>query len=82
MHTAEMIENLCWNILCLRIIHRLSKKEMASRLGISVSSLRKLEVGGPLPRVSFEVLYRITSTFGISAETLLETRLVDIEPYL
>lgn len=79
MTVAEMYETFCWNIRYLRDRDRLTQKEMAALLGISVSTLRKLESGGPIPRVSCEILFRIEDAFGVSPGTLLDKPLLKMK---
>lgn len=43
------MENICKNIRCLRKHYNLTQKEMADILGVSVSSIRRIEKG-VLPR--------------------------------
>ena len=65
------INNLCINVKFLRRKHGLSKTAMAKILGISPSSLNKLE-NGVMPRISSEVVIRLMSYFHISAEEVFE----------
>ena len=57
----------CMNVKCLRAEHQLSKTEMSKILGISPSSLNKLE-NGEMPRISSEVVFRLMEYFHVSAE--------------
>ena len=57
---------ICQNILLLRMIHGLTKKKMSQILGISISSLNKIEQGKLPPRLSVSVIFRICEYFGIS----------------
>jgi DNA-binding XRE family transcriptional regulator len=61
------INNLCINVKFLRRKHGLSKTAMAKILGISPSSLNKLE-NGVMPRISSEVVFRLMEHFHVSAE--------------
>ena len=65
------INNLCINVKFLRRKHGLSKTAMAKILGISPSSLNKLE-NGVMPRISSEVVIRLMGYFHISAEEVFE----------
>ena len=57
---------LCRNILLLRKIHSLTKKKMSQILGISTSSLNKIEEGKLPSRISVSVILRIYEYFGVS----------------
>ena len=63
------LENLCMNVKRLRAEHQLSKTEMSKILGISVSSLNKLE-DGIMPRISCEVVYRMMDYFHLTTEEI------------
>lgn len=56
----------CHNVAWLRKHHKLSKKEMAKRLGIGVGSLNKLEGGTVPPNMTSEVLNNLCKHFHIS----------------
>ena len=55
----------CNNVKKLREINKLSKKEMAKRLHISVRSLSMLEQGIIPPRMSLQVAIEISKEFGM-----------------
>ena len=59
--------NFCMNIKKIRAEYQLSKAEMSKILGISVSSLNKLE-DGVIPRISCEIVYRMMDYFHLTAE--------------
>lgn len=59
------------NIRVLRKQHQLSKTKMAKILGISVSTLNKLENGEMPPRLNMSVFYRIHRHFGITPSEIL-----------
>ena len=63
----ENINILCQNIKILREKNKLSKKEMAKRLGMGVCTLSKLEKGILPKRLSVEMLFVIERDFGIEA---------------
>ena len=65
--SATELKNFCMNVKHLRSEHRLSKTAMAKILGISVSSLNKLEAG-VMPRISSEVVFRMMGYFHIRVE--------------
>lgn len=55
----------CNNVKKLREINKLSKKEMAKRLHISVRSLSILEQGRIPPRMSLQVAIMLSREFGM-----------------
>lgn len=61
---AELLY-LCRNIKYLRNVHKISKKEMASILGIGVKSLRLIEKGIVPSRLSSEVIFNLHKNFGV-----------------
>ena len=61
------MENFCMAVKNLRTKHHLSKTAMAKILGISSSSLNKLEAG-VMPRISSKVITRLMEYFHVSAE--------------
>ena len=64
------IEIFCNNIRLLRRVYRLTQKDMAKVLGISVHSLAKLEQGILPPHISSEVLIYINYCFGITPDRM------------
>ena len=70
-----MIANFLDNIARLRRHHKLTKKEMAAKLNISVWSLNKMEKGELPPRLTIDVLYRIYLVFGISMADFVSAQL-------
>ena len=60
----------CENIKRLRKREKLSKKEMAKVLGISVKSLNLLENGQIPPRLSCKILFAVHRQFGILPKDL------------
>ena len=66
MSTAEL-KHFCETVSRLRQEHGLTKSEMSKILGISTSSLNKLE-NGVMPRISSEVVFRLMDHFHISVE--------------
>ena len=68
----EEKQRLCKNIMLLRKVHSLSKKEMARLLGISISALNRIEQGELPPRLSVSILFRIQTHFHISPFDKLE----------
>ncbi len=64
-YNAPEYMNLLKNISYLRKKHRLTKKEMARRLGIGVGSLAKLEKGIVPPRLSALIILFAYQEFGV-----------------
>ena len=65
--SASELKHFCTIVKTLRETNRLSKTAMAKILGISVSSLNKLEAG-VMPRISSKVITRLMEYFHVSAE--------------
>ena len=57
-------QNFCINVRSLRLLHKLSQKEMAQALGIGVKNLRKLEAGEIPPRLGTAVLLLSITVLG------------------
>ena len=66
------IENFCKNMRNLRESNKLSKKEMAHKLKVSVTTISKIEKGTIPPRLSCNILFRIHDEFGIMPGILLD----------
>ena len=60
----------CKNVKALRQREKLSKKEMAKRLGIGVGSLTRIENGTIPPRLRCNVLVKIHICFGVLPEQM------------
>lgn len=60
------------NIHCLRLAYKLTQKQMAEIMGISVDTLRKMEQGKHTPRICCDILWRVCDAFNISADVLLK----------
>lgn len=71
MAATESIELVYRNIRFLRRANHLTQKEMAKILNIGVGTLRKMERGVPVPRVTVDILWQIRDTFGISPSALM-----------
>lgn len=67
------LEKFCNTIKNLREKYHLTKTEMSKILGISISSLNKLE-NGVMPRISCEVVYRMMDYFRLTAEEVFGDR--------
>jgi DNA-binding XRE family transcriptional regulator len=65
--SASEMKHFCVTVKTLRETNRLSKTAMAKILGISPSSLNKLE-NGVMPRISSKVIIRLMEYFHVSAE--------------
>ena len=61
----------CSNIRFLRKNSGMSQKKMAKIMGISISSLRKIE-HGIIPGISWEVLLRLRNYFQLPLEQITE----------
>lgn len=70
-----MKELICKNITYLRESNSLTKKEMAQALGISVSTLYKIEKGISIHCIHSGRVHRICDHFGITADSFLLTDL-------
>jgi len=70
MAKQDYIRNLTYNITLLRKQNRLSQKEMAQLLGISIATIIKLESGILPPRFSTETILCISDCFGLSPSEL------------
>lgn len=66
-------QNICW----LRKSRHLTQKEMAAILGVSVSTIRRIESGAPV-RLHCGMVRRFCDHFGISADVLLREKLEEI----
>ncbi len=66
---------MCENIKRIRKNYRLSKREMAAKLGISEDCLTKLENGDISDNIPCSIFDEIEKNFGIGLKDLL-TRLV------
>ena len=75
MEQSDEEKNFCTNMRSLRLLHKLSQKEMAKALGIGLKSLRKIEAGEIPPRLSTDVLFAIHNRFGIRISNLFKPML-------
>ena len=67
------LDYFCTAVKNLRAEYHLNKTAMAKILGISVSSLNKLE-DGVMPRISCAVVYRLMDYFHLTAEEVFGDR--------
>ena len=65
------------NMKKIRKDTHLTQKEMARRLGISVTSLSKIEMGILPPRLSCSIIFRVHKEFGIHPKDLFEPLVSD-----
>ncbi len=70
---AYVLKNLSKNIKVLRIANNLSVSELALRLGVSATTVRNWEKN-PTNLYS-RYLIRLSRTFGISIESLVEKKI-------
>lgn len=67
-------EIFCRNVIILKRINKLTQKEMAQILEVSVATIRRMEKG-EVPRVHCRMLCRVCDRFGVSADLMLSTAL-------
>ncbi len=72
MEQSNEEQNFCMNVRSLRLLHKLSQKEMAQALGIGVKSLQKIEAGEIPPRLGADVLFAIHNRFRIPISNLFK----------
>ena len=60
----------CYQIKRIRKENKLTQKEMAHKLGVSVSTLSKIEKGIIPPRLSCSILFCVQKEFGIQPKDL------------
>lgn len=77
MQNEYYVLNFCRNVCYLRRKNSLTQKEMAEILGVSVSSLRKMEKGDVLPKIHCRMLLRVCERFDLPADRLLYILLED-----
>ena len=79
MDKAVLYKTLSNNIRYIRNKHNLSRKEMASIIGISVSTLCRLDAGETGVRMHCVMLNRVCDYFNLSADVILRERLEKLE---
>ncbi len=72
MDTDEEIQMLCRNILYLRKNAAMTQREMAALMGISVSTLRKIEAGQLPPRLGVDAVFALADAFSIPPGSLFK----------
>jgi len=75
MDNETQLEIFRHNIRFLRRSLNLSKTYTAQHLGISISSLSKLESSGAFPNIPITAILRASTLFGIPAPILLSKKL-------
>ncbi len=73
------LKNLAYNIKTLRKQRNMSKKKTAQLLGISVTTLTKLENGHIPPLLRVDVLFNAQDSLGVNVCDLLKSRLSERE---
>ncbi|MBQ9805235.1 MAG: helix-turn-helix transcriptional regulator [Clostridia bacterium] len=73
MKKDKSIEYFCANVKFLRLKEKLSRKEMATKLRISVNSLAKIESGNLPPRLNAEILRFISVEFKIPLSSIFSS---------
>ena len=68
---GEAERQFCRNIAVLRRVKGMTQKEMAEILGVSVSTVRKMEKGEKIPRLKARLLCRVYEAFQISSDVML-----------
>ena len=71
MKNCDLIYNFCKNFRLLRLKNKLSKREMARTLDISVYIVRKIESGILPPRLGASILTNIYNSFGVLPSTMV-----------
>ena len=71
MNTQDTHINFCQNLRHLRRVHRLTQKEMAQDLGISVSKIRRIESEDPSVRINSSLICQVCDRFGYTADAIL-----------
>ncbi len=66
------IQILCKNIAMLRKKQGMTQRELASLMGIGVSSLRKLEAGVLPPRLEINAITALARAFPLSPAALFQ----------
>lgn len=68
------LKALTQNITNLRQKNKLTKKEMAKLLGISIYSLNKIEEDILPHKITIDILIKINSNFGISPHEIMQNQ--------
>ena len=73
----QYIENFCRNVVYLRHLHKLTRREMAQILGISVETLGKIERQALPFRITVAMLCSLCHHFGLSMDTVMKCDLFE-----
>lgn len=68
MTEEEYIKEICTKIKLIRVKKKMTQLELASKIGIEDSSLRRIESGKTNP--TLKTIYRIASAFEIKVEEI------------
>ena len=68
----QKIQNFLYNIKYLRAYYSLSKKKMAEIMGVSITTINKIESGVMPKRLNAENLIKLADFFLISIDMLFE----------
>ena len=72
------VKLFCNNVKVLRLIFKLTKREMAEKLGISLGALTTIE-NGKLPRkLDVSIVIRLHESFGLTPSEIFECDVCDI----
>ena len=66
----DQFHNFCSNLRILRKSKNLTQKELASRLNISLYSLRKLEQEEIPKNIKIDILFSVSKLFGVPVHLL------------
>jgi DNA-binding XRE family transcriptional regulator len=70
MTAEKQIQAFCQNVKCLRQENRLTKKEMAQIMGISIPRLTRIEAGNCPRTLSISAAIQLAQFFKLSVEDL------------
>ncbi len=70
MKNGAEIQILCRNIAALRKKRAMTQRDMADLMGISVSTLRKLEKGFLPPRLKMDAIFALVDAFSLPLAAL------------
>jgi DNA-binding XRE family transcriptional regulator len=74
MTEEEYIKEVCTKIKLIRVKKKMTQLELASKIGIEDSSLRRIESGKTNP--TLKTIYRIASAFEIEVEEIFSFTIV------
>ena len=79
MDITKIQHNFCQNVRYMQSKYNLTQKEMAQILGVSISTLRKMEMEENKVRLNSDMLHRICDCFDLSADVFLNEQLEHME---